>query len=215
MAARCAHARAGVGVVASQNITDPSLGPQILDQLGNGADAAQALASVLQGTPYSAYRQVLADVAPGTGYPRFLPMQLQLNDALGSERLLSSMTVFFSSVALVLCGAATLTLLMMRVKQSIPEIAIRVALGATPLHAAGMVLREMVLLIVVGTAIGGLSLRGVEYVTNHYLHFGHSIAMSDVFGAICLLAGMTLSAGGIPALRAATLQPMPVMCRDS
>ena len=28
VAARCAHARAGVGVVASQNITDPALGPR-------------------------------------------------------------------------------------------------------------------------------------------------------------------------------------------
>ncbi len=33
VAARCAHARAGVGVVATQNITDPSLGPKILDAL--------------------------------------------------------------------------------------------------------------------------------------------------------------------------------------
>ena len=27
VAARCAHVRAGVGVVASQNVTDPALGP--------------------------------------------------------------------------------------------------------------------------------------------------------------------------------------------
>ena len=31
VAARCAHARRGAGAVATQNITDPSLGPQILD----------------------------------------------------------------------------------------------------------------------------------------------------------------------------------------
>lgn len=28
VAARCAHARAGVGAVATQNITDPTLGPK-------------------------------------------------------------------------------------------------------------------------------------------------------------------------------------------
>jgi uncharacterized Ntn-hydrolase superfamily protein len=63
--ARCAHARAGVGVVATQNITDPSLGPKILDALataesaamaGTGADVA--LAQVLAATPYAAYRQL-------------------------------------------------------------------------------------------------------------------------------------------------------------
>ena len=32
VAARCAHARAGVGAVATQNITDPRLGPKGLDR---------------------------------------------------------------------------------------------------------------------------------------------------------------------------------------
>lgn len=31
VAARCAHARAGVGAAASQNVTDPTLGPRLLD----------------------------------------------------------------------------------------------------------------------------------------------------------------------------------------
>jgi uncharacterized Ntn-hydrolase superfamily protein len=60
VAARCAHARAGVGVVASQNITDPSLGPQILGALASGTRAAAAIARALQSSPHAAYRQVLA-----------------------------------------------------------------------------------------------------------------------------------------------------------
>ncbi len=60
VAARCAHARAGVGVVASQNITDPSLGPQILSALAQGAAADAAIARVLQSSPHAAYRQVVA-----------------------------------------------------------------------------------------------------------------------------------------------------------
>lgn len=58
VAARCAHARAGVGCVASQNVTDPDLGPLVLDQLAQGLDAAAALARVLKGRPHIAYRQV-------------------------------------------------------------------------------------------------------------------------------------------------------------
>jgi uncharacterized Ntn-hydrolase superfamily protein len=59
VAARCAHARAGAGVVASQNITDPSLGGQILDALTAGASSGDALAQALAGTAHAAYRQVL------------------------------------------------------------------------------------------------------------------------------------------------------------
>jgi uncharacterized Ntn-hydrolase superfamily protein len=60
VAARCAHARAGVGVVASQNLTDPSLGPRILQSLATGTPSGEALAQALTATPFAAYRQVLA-----------------------------------------------------------------------------------------------------------------------------------------------------------
>jgi uncharacterized Ntn-hydrolase superfamily protein len=59
VAARCAHARRGAGAVASQNITDPSLGPQILDGLEHGAGAREALEAALHSTPFGAYRQLI------------------------------------------------------------------------------------------------------------------------------------------------------------
>jgi uncharacterized Ntn-hydrolase superfamily protein len=59
VAARCAHARAGVGVVATQNITDPSLGPRILDTLAHGAGAKAAVDAALATTRFGAYRQLL------------------------------------------------------------------------------------------------------------------------------------------------------------
>lgn len=60
VAARCAHARAGVGAVASQNITDPSLGAAVLDRLACGTGAGDAVAAVLAANPHRDYRQVLA-----------------------------------------------------------------------------------------------------------------------------------------------------------
>jgi uncharacterized Ntn-hydrolase superfamily protein len=60
VAARCVHGRAGVGAVATQNITDPSLGPRVLDVLGRGLKPRAALGEVLSATPFAAYRQLLA-----------------------------------------------------------------------------------------------------------------------------------------------------------
>ena len=60
VAARCAWARAGVGAVATQNITDPALAPEVLDELERGADAVPAVSRVLACNPYGAYRQLLA-----------------------------------------------------------------------------------------------------------------------------------------------------------
>jgi uncharacterized Ntn-hydrolase superfamily protein len=65
VAARCAHARAGAGAVATQNITDPTLGPKILESLGAGAPAAVALVDALRATPFADYRQVLVMGASG------------------------------------------------------------------------------------------------------------------------------------------------------
>lgn len=65
VAARCAHARAGVGVAATQNITDPTLGARLLDLMQAGANAEQAMAEVVATAPHIEYRQLLCVDAQG------------------------------------------------------------------------------------------------------------------------------------------------------
>jgi uncharacterized Ntn-hydrolase superfamily protein len=60
VAARCSYARAGVGAVASQNVTDPTLGPLALDLMEQGASAEAAIAEVKRQGSFMEYRQVLA-----------------------------------------------------------------------------------------------------------------------------------------------------------
>jgi len=57
---RCPHARAGVGAVASQNVTDPALATLVLDQLQAGRDAAAAIAHVTNDREHIQYRQLTA-----------------------------------------------------------------------------------------------------------------------------------------------------------
>lgn len=58
VAARCAHARAGVGAVATQNITDPRLGPKGLDLMASGLSANDALEALKRDAPHLDYRQL-------------------------------------------------------------------------------------------------------------------------------------------------------------
>lgn len=58
--ARCPHARAGVGAVATQNVTDPNLGPLLLDRLSQGLNATDAIHSIVRDRPYIDYRQLTA-----------------------------------------------------------------------------------------------------------------------------------------------------------
>jgi uncharacterized Ntn-hydrolase superfamily protein len=60
VAARCCYVRAGVGAVASQNVTDPTLGPLALDLMERGVSARAAVAEVKRRGRFIEYRQVLA-----------------------------------------------------------------------------------------------------------------------------------------------------------
>jgi len=55
---RCPWARAGAGAVATQNITDPAIGNEVLDLLDSGLTAPQALSQVMAERPHADYRQV-------------------------------------------------------------------------------------------------------------------------------------------------------------
>ena len=68
VAARCAYARAPVGAVGSQNITDPTLGPRLLDLMALGATAPEAVRIVVGSVAHVTFRQLLAvDAAGRTG----------------------------------------------------------------------------------------------------------------------------------------------------
>jgi uncharacterized Ntn-hydrolase superfamily protein len=58
--ARCPHARAGVGAVATQNVTDPNLGPMLLDLMSQGMSARDSIDSLIRDRPHIEYRQLTA-----------------------------------------------------------------------------------------------------------------------------------------------------------
>lgn len=58
--ARCPHARAGVGAVATQNVTDPNLGPMVLDLMERGIPARAAVDAVVKDRSHIDYRQLTA-----------------------------------------------------------------------------------------------------------------------------------------------------------
>lgn len=63
--ARCPHARSGAGAVATQNITDPALGPLILDRLEQGVGSSEALQDAIAGRPHMDFRQLTVVDAKG------------------------------------------------------------------------------------------------------------------------------------------------------
>ncbi|WP_454787968.1 DUF1028 domain-containing protein [Mycolicibacterium lutetiense] len=65
VASRCVWARSGVGVACTQNVTDPTLGPNLLDRLADGLAAQAAMDHVVAHAVYPEYRQLTVVDATG------------------------------------------------------------------------------------------------------------------------------------------------------
>ncbi|MEM9147202.1 MAG: DUF1028 domain-containing protein [Pseudomonadota bacterium] len=63
----CPYLRAGVGAVSTQSWVNPYLAVEVLDRLAEGAEATEAVATVMSGDPAASVRQLGAIGARGAG----------------------------------------------------------------------------------------------------------------------------------------------------
>jgi putative ABC transport system permease protein len=94
------------------------------------------------------------------------------------------------------------------VGQRTKEMGLRIAMGAEPRSVTGMVLRQGLVLAVVGVAVGGGSAMGATRLMQAIL-FGVSPVDPLTYGLVAVgLVGVALCATWIPARRAARVDPM-------
>lgn len=101
----------------------------------------------------NAYRQTLREIAPGTPDSEVEPLSRVLDDSTSLERVLASLSGFFAGLALLL---SIYGLFSRSVTQRTTEIGVRIALGATRLRIVLFVLRQVVILMIIGIAAGGV-----------------------------------------------------------
>src|SRR5258708_8873486 len=85
---------------------------------------------------------------------RLTTLAVQLEESLGRERLIAFLSSFFSLMALLLASIGLYGVMAYAVARRTSEIGIRIALGAERGSILSMVLRETLLLAVIGVAVG-------------------------------------------------------------
>lgn len=111
VAARCAFVRAGAGAATSQNLTDPRLGPRLLDELAGGATAPAAIGRVATASPEMDHRQLaVVDARGGTSAfsgPRSLGRfgHVEADACVAAGNLLADAAVLDAMVASFADGA--------------------------------------------------------------------------------------------------------------
>ncbi len=142
-------------------------------------------------------------------------LEEEVGAALIRDRLMATLSSFFSSLALLLAGVGLYGLLAFAVVQRTGEVGIRMALGARRRDVVWMVLREALLLVGIGVAIGvPVTLAAARVATSQIAGLFFGLKATDpvtIAGATLILALVATLAGYLPARRASRVDPMTAL----
>jgi predicted permease len=134
--------------------------------------------------------------------------EAQIDNSLRTERLVSSLSTVFGSLATLLAVIGLYGVMAYNVTRRTREIGIRIALGAIGGNVIWMVMREVLILIGIGVVVGLPAAIGLSSLIKSQLY---GLAPTDPLTlglATLLLAAVAGLAGFIPAFRASRVDPV-------
>ncbi|HLK69869.1 MAG TPA: ABC transporter permease [Bryobacteraceae bacterium] len=155
--------------------------------------------------------RVLTGVDPNLTINSVRTIEQQLELSFGQERTVSSLAGLFGLVALLLAAVGLYGVTAYTVAQRTNEIGIRMALGADRATVVNYVLREALMRVVLGLALGiPLAIGAGRLISNqlYQVSFWDPVALAVAAGA---LAACSAVAAMIPASVAASISPMTAL----
>jgi len=138
-------------------------------------------------------------------------LQEQVDRSIATQSLIARLSGFFGILAVFLACIGIYGLLSYSVARRTSELGIRVALGAQSLNLLWMVLRECVLLLLVGLAIGVPLALSTTRVLKSLLYDLSPLDPVSISIAIAAVVCMTIAAAWLPARRATRIDPMQAL----
>lgn len=159
----------------------------------------------------AAMRSVFHDLAPDYALDNFQTMQQVVDQNNFSSRIGLYLTGAFAGMAVLMVIAGLYGVLAQLVSYRRREFGIRLALGATPTGILAMVLRQGLLFVAIGLAVGiGVSVLAGDLVKGFLYHVKPADTWTYV-GVVLLLPLVGSAAALIPARRAASVDPMAAL----
>jgi putative ABC transport system permease protein len=156
-------------------------------------------------------RLALTREMPGDGLVIVRPLQEVLDNQMRSWRLGALLFLTLGVLAFVVAAVGLYGVMAYGVAGRVNELGVRLALGASPSGIVGLVVREGIVLSVVGCTIGAaLALAASRWVEP--LLFRQSAQDPLVLGVVvAAMLGVAVAASVIPARRAAAVDPMTAL----
>jgi len=149
--------------------------------------------------------QVLYDV---------LTMEQLVNDSLSTQRFLLVLFFAFAGLALLLACIGIYGVLAYLMTQRVPEIGVRMALGATAGNVMWLVMRQSIAMILAGVGFGTIAALAAGRSLEHSVEGMHQIEPSSFAVMIPVLVAAALLASFIPARRASRIDPISALRQD-
>ena len=155
-----------------------------------------------------AIQRVVQTYGPDIPLVKPMTQERQFGETFSNERLFSGLATFFGLMAALLVATGLYGTLTYRISRRTSEIGVRIALGAGRGQVLWMIVRESLIVAVVGIAMGvPLAIMGSRWLASTL--FGLTPGDPLSFGiALAAVTLVTIGASLAPARRAATLDPM-------
>jgi hypothetical protein len=140
-----------------------------------------------------------------------LPLTAILESKEGQEKMMALVSSAFGGLALLLASVGLYGVVAYGVERRTKELGIRLALGASRQQVIGLLLRELILLVLLGLAIGGAATVALGKWIRALL-FGLSPQNpAMLFLSVVSLVVVAVSAGYLAARRAARVDPLDAL----
>ena len=142
---------------------------------------------------------------------RFTTMEAELSENIAAPRFRTLLIALFAGLALALAMVGVYGVMSYVVSQSIGEIGVRMALGATQRNVLRLVLGQALTLSATGLILGLLGALALARLMNSMLFMVKATDPATLLGVAGLLMLVALAASYIPARRATKVDPIIAM----
>lgn len=159
----------------------------------------------------SRVRSSIADINPNILVDSVSSLDEQVNQSIATQSLIAQLTSFFGIIAVFLACIGTYGLLSYSVARRTSELGIRLALGAQSSMLLWLILRECLLLLVFGLAIGIPVCLVSTRILKSLLYELSPLDPMALSTAIITVVVMTIAAAWLPARRATKISPIQAL----
>jgi ABC-type lipoprotein release transport system permease subunit len=156
-------------------------------------------------------RRELDRIAPGIRVVRLISFEQAMNSELARERLAAGLAALFGAFALALAAIGIYGVVAYSVTRRTAEIGIRMALGARPADALWLVVRQTMVITVIGVAVGvPLAFLAARAIGAQLYGIGATDPRAMI-GAVAILGVAGAVASVVPGRRAARIDPVEAL----